>query len=420
MLIAGQFCLLWLAPRFSHPLTMDRRRLLAALITLHALSRLTAFLLLYDVIGIGAPGDVPAFYRPWAEAAAAGGLPYRDIQTPFSPLFPYLLAAVGSVGSSTAFVFFFLICDVIGFAVWALVAELWFGRAALLAVAVLYGANPDIISASLAGQDEPLSISIGGIGGRAVVDGASDRGGRHGRYPSLCTKIISALYLLAILASHRNRQPFLIGLAAVAVPILWLFASAGADLSYPFMYRGAANERWSPGNIYFLLSIFEFDIDGHRTWATAILSVTLLSIAGFLSSSRRPADLAQATSLLVLTFSLLSFKSWYVVLAAPFLAIAVARERGWPKTAVAALYALTCVNDSAWYEWLRFGSLDLLWRSELVEPLQRGRVAMFAALQIAEVCIKLALAAQLAVWCWRDRIGEERRPAAPASVRYQP
>ena len=94
VLIAGQILFLVVANRWKLLFRLKSSQILVAIIGIHVISRLAAFSLLYIVIGIHAPGDVRAFYKPWAEAAAAGALPYSDIKTPFSPLFPYLLAAL--------------------------------------------------------------------------------------------------------------------------------------------------------------------------------------------------------------------------------------------------------------------------------------------------------------------------------------
>jgi hypothetical protein len=69
---------------------------------------------------------------------------------------------------------------------------------------------------------------------------------------------------------------------------------------------------------------------------------------------------------------------------------------------IVALHGLASVNTSAWYEWMRFGSLDLLWLKDLPDPLQRSGVALFAVLQLAEVSLKAVLVGMFATWCWRE------------------
>jgi hypothetical protein len=376
------------------------------------LSRLLGFLLLYEVVGLPPPIDVPAFYRPWADAAAVGGLPYADIDTPFSPLFPYLLAAIGSLGSDKAFVLFFLFCDMAAFAVWSWIAEIHFGRAALLGVAVLYGLNPEVVGAALAGQDESLSALLAGLAVGLVLVGRQGLAGAVSGILIVATKFFVALYPIALFAARRVDRRFVAGLLAVAAPVLLALAAAGIDLSHPLQYQGAPNERWSPGNIWFLAGLTGFDIDGHRAIATAILGASLLAVTAFVYGRRAAPDLATVASVLFLTFSLVAFKSWYLTLAAPLLAIAVSRRYpwGWPVLAVVALHGAASLSASAWYEWARFGRLDLLWADSLPEPVHRGGLVVFAALQIVEVAVKAVLLVAMLAWCRRESVAPDGAP----------
>jgi hypothetical protein len=411
-LIVAQLICLAVLIRWRQPFAMRRWMVLAAVVWGQWLSRLLGFLLLYEVVGLPPPIDVPAFYRPWADAAAAGGLPYADFNTPFSPLFPYLLAAIGSLGSDKAFVLFFLLCDMAAFAVWSWIAEVHFGRAALLGVAVLYGLNPEVVGAALAGQDESLSALLAGLGIGLVLAGRQGFAGAMSGILIVTTKFFVALYPIALFAARRVDRRFVVGLLAVAVPVLLAFAAAGIDVSYPLQYRGAPNERWSPGNIWFLAGLTGFDIDGHRGIATAILGASLVGATAFVYSRRATPDLATVGSVLFLTFSLVAFKSWYLTLAAPLLAIAVCRRYpwGWPVLAVVALHGAASLSASAWYEWARFGRLDLLWADSLPDAVHRGGLILFAALQIVEVTIKAVLLVAMLAWCRRDSAAPDRAP----------
>jgi len=292
---------------------------------------------------------------------------------------------------------------VIGFAIWACIAELWFGRIVLVRLAVLYAINPEIVGAAIGGQDEVLAVLFAGLMVALILREQQTAAGIVGAILLLITKCFAGLYILSVLACSRSRQRILLGLAIVSIPTLLYFATRKVNLLFPLFYVGAPNERWSPGNLYFLLSIFGFDIDGHRTAATLILAVVLLSFALFVSTARRAPDLLNVTSLFFLLFSVISFKSWYLALAAPFLAIAVSRKTSiWPMLGIVALHGLASVNTSAWYEWMRFGSLDLLWLKDLPDPLHRSGVALFVVLQLAEVSLKAVLVGMFATWCWRE------------------
>lgn len=56
-------------------------------------TRLLPFVLVYIVAGHAAQSDVSTCYWPQAVGAASGHVPYRDFESFFGPLFPYLLAA---------------------------------------------------------------------------------------------------------------------------------------------------------------------------------------------------------------------------------------------------------------------------------------------------------------------------------------
>jgi hypothetical protein len=198
--------------------------------------------------------------------------------------------------------------------------------------------------------------------------------------------------------------------------VLLAFAAAGIEVSYPLHYQGAPNERWSPGNIWFLAGLTGFDIDGHRAIATAILGARLLTVTAFVYGRRAAPDPATVGSVLFLTFSLVSFKSWYLTLAAPLLAIAVCRRYpwGWPVLAVVALHGAASLSASAWYEWTRFGRLDLLWADSLPDAVHRGGLILFALLQIAEVTIKAVLLVAMLDWCRGESAAPDRtRGMAP-------
>jgi len=68
------------------------------------------------------------------------------------------------------------------------------------------------------------------------------------------------------------------------------------------------------------------------------------------------------------------------------------------------------LNASAWYEWARFGRLDLLWADSLPDAVHRGGLILFAALQIVEVTIKAVLLVAMLAWCRRDSAAPDRAP----------
>jgi hypothetical protein len=87
---------------------------------------------------------------------------------------------------------------------------------------------------------------------------------------------------------------------------------------------------------------------------------------------------------------------------------------------VVALHGLASVNTSAWYEWMRFGSLDLLWLKDVPNPLHRGEIALFAVLQFSEVSLKIVLVGLFATWCWHEwvqRLQPAGAPITPAPTR---
>jgi hypothetical protein len=97
--IAGAIAAVVLArsPRLQ---TMDARRFDRFALSGVTISRLAVFVGLYLVARQPVRSDVPLFYVPQGLAVLEGRVPYRDFDSSYAPLFPYVVAAVLAVWRS--------------------------------------------------------------------------------------------------------------------------------------------------------------------------------------------------------------------------------------------------------------------------------------------------------------------------------
>lgn len=77
-------------------------------VTSFLLLRIVPFYLVYILFDFSPTSDVPIFYES-AQGAINGGFVYKDFQTVYSPLFPYLIAVILPFWSSTKAIVLILI-----------------------------------------------------------------------------------------------------------------------------------------------------------------------------------------------------------------------------------------------------------------------------------------------------------------------
>jgi hypothetical protein len=80
-----------------------------------AVSKITAYLVLYHLLRIPAPSDVPGYYVPWVAALDQGGLPYREVSYQFQPFFGlYLLGSWTLWPDPRTFIVAAIACHLVG------------------------------------------------------------------------------------------------------------------------------------------------------------------------------------------------------------------------------------------------------------------------------------------------------------------
>jgi len=329
-------------------------------------TRIGGFLLLYVFLGLGAPTDTHATYLPQAHAAIAGQVPYRDFNSSFGPLFPFLLAGLTLVRDSP---FIFIVAAMLAegalLLLWSrlgprLVPPDSSRRALFAYVCCVLPFNTVIM-----GQDELWIALLLTVTLLLVDRGRWIAAGALTGFALPATKFTSLLMWPFLARGSRNPWRFLALAAAVAAPFYAWIALAGGDILAPIRFEGSLVTN---GNLPFLGSLIAPSLFLGRTAGIAGAAVLSCLLGVWFLRSRRldPAD-TKATLVAItvaeLAFLLLFRKSYHSYLAVVYPALCLLMAARLPRWLPALLILGTLsVTQQSYFFRIMDGGTATSWR----------------------------------------------------------
>jgi hypothetical protein len=254
---------------------------------------------------------------------------------------------------------------------------------------LLLGVDPLLTGNVLMGQDESYIILLTALSMAAIQQRRRWLAGLFIAVQFLTTKVLLVLLSgpLALAGGFRS----IATAAAVVFTGYALVILAGLDPLHPFTTAWSPVEAVSHGNIPYLLTLLGVPL--HDNLAVYDLALLLCLVAtfywinGFRISSLDEGVLV--STILIVTWTIVSRKSWYEILLIPFLPVLLGRWVTFGKGYVVWLVvsALTAINASAWFNIMKFQSFS--------NTPFTGEFVLFAALELLFVGLKIVVLCHL-------------------------
>lgn len=322
------------------------------------LTRLLPWIAIYLIAGFSTQSDVATTFWPQAHGAIEGHIPYRDFESFFGPLFPYLIALPLLVWKDPrAIVLFLSLLEAATAALTLRAARIAPRSADRLRLLAIYYLAPGPLLLAVVGGQEDFLLWTGGLLVWLVCVHRRDFGA--GLLTIVCTLFTKPLFVIpaaAFFGLSRKRPRFLLGAApAAAVVLLALWALTGRA----FLQVLSQSGNISPPNLWIWLhwlSAGRIPIEHPSLSLAMVAVVTLLGLIYFARHAEAIASSPQrfyaAWTVLFVLSLLLNLKSLGAYVAYFSLpALVIFFQRG-HRTALAAwvvLGTLAPIESSLWY-----------------------------------------------------------------------
>jgi hypothetical protein len=363
---AATLCIASLSRLRSLPTRRFDRILYAAL----AVSRLGLFSIIFLVRGVAPRGDIPAYYFDQAVRVLAHKLPYRDFESSYAPLHPYLDAGLIAIWHSPlAIVLFSVLVELLLLPLWMSLGRRFLAEQELRLAALLYLTSPVSLQfVTVDGQDNVvIAVLIAAAmlllwRSRTLAAGAV-----FGTSVAL-VKFLPLLYAPAIFAAIPRRWRFVAGAVLVCGAVYGGFALLHTNVLQPLAAEGDLR---SVGDLpYVVEAILGVTLPARLTDACMLLVLAAVFVRVGRAALRAPLDarlraLTFGMAAATLAFLLMSKKSWppYLMLALFPVTLVVAsgpRERSWRRIGAFALLGAVAVTEHSYWATilLQFSSLE--------------------------------------------------------------
>jgi len=339
---------------------LSEPRFVTAVLAVQLVPAIGLFTALYVVGHQQLTADVPAYYMPVARAALAAQLPYRDFPLSYSPLFPYVGAALLSIwNSGKSFALFAIVMNAVTLLCWHASASAILDRQTAREASVLFATSGHVLLQALLGTNQTWIAAALAGSVLLLVRGRNGSGGLIQFLALAATKFLVLLFwpVLWVFAARRLRW---LGCALLpSVALYAAFSVNGADLLYPLRHQA---QLISSANLPYLLEpLLARDgrlahrlFDGAALLALGATTVWLYLQARRVPAPRRPDLLVAGLALTQLVFMLVSKKSYtvyavfcmYPMMAVLLLGIADYRRR---VAFFVAFNILLAVEPSLWF-----------------------------------------------------------------------
>lgn len=322
------------------------------------LARLLPWIIIYFVLGFKVQSDVATTFWPQGRGALEGGIPYRDFESFFGPLFPYLLSLPLLVWKDARAIVLFLSLLEAGTAALTLraarIAPRSAERARLLAIYFL--APGPLLLAVVGGQEDFLLWTGGLLLWLVHVRGREFRTGLLAVACTLVTKPLFVIPAAAFFGLSRRRWRFLGGaVPASLVVLLVLWRLTGRE----FLKVLSQSGNISPPNIWIWLHWWS---GGHIPIEYPALSLAMVVVvtafggiyfaryAGKIAGSHRHFYAAWTVVFVVsLLLNLKSLGAYVAYFSLPAVVLVHQVRARWAWVAWFVLGTLAPIESSLWY-----------------------------------------------------------------------
>lgn len=333
--------------------------------------RVAPFVALYLVFQLAAQSDVVSYFFPQASAALQGKLVYRDFESHYAPLFPYILATGAAIWHDPrSIVLLMIVMEGLALFFTYLAFRRYTSPYNLNLAGFLYLLSPaPFLLVVLGGQEDLWIWTFGIVVYWLLMRRKYAFAGLAGGIGFLSTKVLFGLAMLPPIFSVRRPLQYVIGccVAGIAYLILWIFV--GNSLLMPLAEANQA----SPPNLWFTINVlFNGSIPlGNGVFSFLGLGVTALAsvILFFKKRTLFESSLLTLTSGWIFTYALMmllspkSLGNYAAIFLMPLMFLLVIYKDIWMAFWVLLLNFLVSIQPSLWFRlgspfYPNFGFLD--------------------------------------------------------------
>ncbi len=147
---------MFLTIRHPRTYTLTNRQFSYVSLTILLISRLGLFIGLYLILGYEVKGDVGHYYFQEGQHVLDGKTVYKDFETSYSPLFPYLIAGILLIWhSAKALILAAIVFEFLSLPIWLAVSRRWFKEKTTRIATLLYVTSPiPLLNVGMKGQNQ--------------------------------------------------------------------------------------------------------------------------------------------------------------------------------------------------------------------------------------------------------------------------
>ena len=289
-------------------------------------SRLALYVGVFLVLRIAPRGDIPAFYWDEANKVLAHQLPYRDFQSSYAPLHPYLDAVAILIWHSPLAMILLAICaEAFVLPLWLRVGRTFLGERDVRSASLLYLTS--VISlqfVAIDGQDNVLIALLLVLALYLILRQKYFASGAAVGVAFTTVKFLPLLYMPIFVTLVPRRWKWLVGLATIVVPVFAVCMLLRLPILAPLVFEG---KQATAGNIPYLFEgLTGLAVPG-QIWDTLVV-LALSAISLLILMKTRGAN--DALRLRLFTFGF----------AALTLALIVFSKKSWPPYLILCLFPI--------------------------------------------------------------------------------
>jgi hypothetical protein len=317
------------------------------LLAVYATTHFFVFFAVFFVLHQKPWADLVAFYVPQAHAVLHGQFPYRDFESSYAPLNPYLDALLLRLRDSPLSILVFqILCDLLSVPFWIRFFRRFMAETTVRKAALLYLVQPLVIwEICIDGKNQGLislllAISFWAIARREILSAISLS------LTWILVKILPVMFLPTLFFGARKRVRWLVSVMLPSLLVYGAFVVKGADVTAGIRKEGSFT---TPQNLPYLFeALTGYELPGivlSLLLLAAVVATLVVTIRAQLRSVTEPAELwttALGAELVLLAMMMMNRKSDTAYLAMCFFLLCafVASEADRGKRAMSAWYAL--------------------------------------------------------------------------------
>lgn len=371
--------------RHPKPYSISDRSFTRLCLLLMAVSRLGVYIGVYFILREEVMADVASAYYPQGLSILDGQLVYRDFESSYSPLFPYLMAGILLCwNSAKAIVLSAIVIELISLPFWLSVARHYFNDRTARTAALLYVTSPvPLLNVALNGQNQVwisllLAVALWLLIRKDFLSGVVFGFALGG------IKLLGLLFAPIVWLFAERRLRWLLGYAMLPALTYGIFyALVGDALFYPLQRQGV---HITAGNLYYFSSLFGVDInDPANILASTVITLLALATVFFIvwvrGAHHRPANLIHVLSIILLTMFLFSKKAYASYFVLSFFTFCLSLSSNRLSLRAILLFGgiglLAALEPSLFFRWMQKHELDVIWATTLPQDLVRSKVIIF-------------------------------------------